>query len=208
MKQAAPDLIRLTGAHIKPAARMLARAFADEPLWKHFIPDPVRRHQKIHTIFRLMVAYGLRYGEGYATSPNLEGVAVWLPSEQTHMSLWDMLRCGAIPAFLSLGMKTTAHVSAVNDFIDDIHARNAPFPHHYLSVIAVEPAYQGRGFAGALLRPMFARLDAEGRPCYLETHTESNQQIYRHYGFEAREEGTFPNSDTHYTAMVREPQAV
>lgn len=203
---AAPAPLRLTRAHIQPAARMLARTFADEPLWKYFIPNAAQRHQKIHHIFALMLTYGARHGESYITSPNLEGVAVWLPSEHTQMSLWDMLRCGAIPAFLSLGPQTTAHISAANAYIDATRARNAPFPHHYLSLVGVDPAHQGQGFAGALLRPMFARLDAEGRPCYLETHTEHNLQIYQHYGFEAREEGAFPHSDTRYVAMVRAPQ--
>lgn len=206
MKQSPPTPIRLTRAQIKPAARVLARAFADEPLWKYFIPDAARRHRQIYYVFRLMVSYGLRYGEGYATSPNLEGVVIWLPSERAKMSLWDQILCGAVPAFLNLGIKTTAHISAVDAYIEDVHARNAPFPHQYLSVIGVDPAHQGEGHASALLHPMFARLDAEGRPCYLETHTEPNLQIYQHYGFEAREGGTFPNSDTRYTAMVREPK--
>jgi len=208
MEQSASPLIRLTRAQIKPAARVLARAFADEPLWQYFIPDAERRHRKIFYVFRLMVSYGVRYGEGYATSPNLEGVIIWLPSERAKMPLWDQILCGAIPAFLNLGMKTTAHISGTDAYIEDVHARNAPFPHQYLSVIGVEPVFQGRGYASALLRPMFARLDAEGRPCYLETHTEPNKQIYTHYGFEAREEGIFPNSDTRYTAMVRKPQTV
>ncbi|HQE91695.1 MAG TPA: GNAT family N-acetyltransferase [Anaerolineae bacterium] len=208
MKQSIPSPIRLTRAQIKPAAHVLARAFADEPLWKYFIPDATRRHQKIYYVFRLMVSYGVRYGEGYATSPNLEGVAIWLPSERAKMSLWDQILHGAIPAFFNLGIQTTAHISATDAYIENVHARNAPFPHQYLSVIGVEPAYQGQGYAGALLRPMLARLDAAGQPCYLETHTEPNMQIYQHYGFEVCDAGTFPNSDTRYMAMVRQPQTV
>jgi ribosomal protein S18 acetylase RimI-like enzyme len=205
-QQFAPSLVRLTRAQIEPAARVLARAFADEPLWEYFIPDAARRHQKIYYVFRLMVAYGVRYGEGYAASPDLEGVAVWLPSERAKMSLGQQIQCGAIPAFFNLGLKTTVRISATDAYIEETHERIAPFPHMYLSVIGVDPAHQGQGHASALLRPMFARLDEEGLPCYLETHTIPNLEIYQHYGFEAREEATFPNSDTRYWAMVREPQ--
>ncbi|NBD36878.1 MAG: GNAT family N-acetyltransferase [Chloroflexi bacterium] len=205
-EQPAQSPIRLTRAQIEPAARLLARAFADEPLWQYFIPDMERRHQKIYYVFRLMVAYGVRYGEGYTTSPDLEGVAVWLPSEHAKMSLWQQIQCGAIPAFVNLGLKTTVHISATDAYIEETHERIAPFPHMYLSVIGVDPAHQGQGHASALLRPMFARLDEEGLPCYLETHTIPNLEIYQHYGFEVREEATFPNSDTRYWGMVREPQ--
>ncbi|MFP4395932.1 MAG: GNAT family N-acetyltransferase [Anaerolineales bacterium] len=205
-QQFAPSLVRLTRAQIEPAARVLTRAFADEPLWEYFIPDAARRHQKIYYIFRLMVVYGVRYGEGYATSPDLEGVAVWLPSQRAKMSLWQQIQCGAIPAFFNLGLKTTARISATDAYIEETHERIAPFPHMYLSVIGVDPAHQGQGHASALLRPMFARLDEEGLPCYLETHTIPNLEIYQHYGFDVREEDTFPNSDTRYWIMIREPQ--
>jgi ribosomal protein S18 acetylase RimI-like enzyme len=206
MNQPAQAPIQLTRAQIKPAAHVLARAFADEPLWKYFIPDTRRRHTKIYYIFRLMVSYGVRYGEGYATSPDLEGIAIWLPSERAKMSLLHQLQCGAIPAFLNLGPRLVAHISENDAYIEETHARIAPFPHQYLSVIGVDPAHQGQGHASALLRPMFARLDAEGTSCYLETHTVPNLQIYKHYGFEVREEATFPNSETKYWAMVREPK--
>jgi GNAT superfamily N-acetyltransferase len=205
-QQSAQSLVRLTRAQIEPAARLLTRAFADEPLWVHFIPEAERRHQKIYYILRLMAAYGLRHGEGYATSPEMEGLVIWLSSEHAKMSLWQQIQCGAIPAFFNLGPKTIAHISATNAYIDEVHERIAPFPHKYLSIIAVDPAHQGRGHASALMRPMLARLDAEGMPCYLETHTATNVQIYHHFGFEVREEDTFPNSSTHYWIMIREPQ--
>ncbi|HQE91696.1 MAG TPA: GNAT family N-acetyltransferase [Anaerolineae bacterium] len=208
MKQSIPSPIRLTRAQIKPAARVLARAFADEPLIQYFIPDTMRRHQKIYYVFRLVVSYGLHYGEGYATSPNLEGIAIWLPSERVMMSLWDQILHGAIPAFFNLGIKSTVHISATDVYMENVHMRNAPFPHQYLWAIGVEPAYQRRGYASALFRPMLARLDATGLPCYLEAHTEPNMQIYQHYGFEICDVGTFPNSDTRYMAMVRQPQTV
>ena len=76
------DLVRLTKAQIKPAAETLVQAFQDDPLIAYFIPDASERNNKSPYIFHLLIRYGLLYGEVYAISPNLEGVAVWLPSEK------------------------------------------------------------------------------------------------------------------------------
>ena len=45
-------------------------------LFAFFIPDASERKNKSHYIFEFLIRYGVLYGEAYATSSNLEGVAV------------------------------------------------------------------------------------------------------------------------------------
>ncbi len=52
-----------------------------------------------------------------------------------------------------------------------IHKRHAS-KHWYLLRPAVNPNYQGKGYASTLLKAMFARIDKEHLPCYLETQIQ------------------------------------
>jgi ribosomal protein S18 acetylase RimI-like enzyme len=94
-------------------------------------------------------------------------------------------------------------MKADEDFATKLRKQLAPFPHWYLAVLGVDPEFQGRGYAGHLLRPMLARLDRERLPAYLETTTEDYVAMYRHFGFEVIKEDTLPGSDTKMWVMIR-----
>jgi hypothetical protein len=51
---------------------------------------------------------------------------------------------------------------------------------------------------------MFARIDREGLPCYLETENEKNLPMYQRYGFRVLEESQLPGTETASWAMLRE----
>lgn len=73
---------RLTGAQARPAAEVFARAFHDEPLYCHIVPDVDVRKDVLPHLFEFRIRYGVLYGEVHVTSSNLEGVAVWIPSDK------------------------------------------------------------------------------------------------------------------------------
>jgi GNAT superfamily N-acetyltransferase len=70
-------------------------------------------------------------------------------------------------------------------------------------MLGVDPDYQGKGYASQLLRPMLARADKEGIPCYLETQLGKNVALYEHFGFRVAEQGIIPGSNVMSWAMVR-----
>lgn len=96
-------LVRLGKPDIKPAAKVLARAFQEHPIFVYSIPDASKRRDKLHHVFEKGVRYGVLYGEVYATSPNLEGVAILLPAETADMTLWRLIRVGMLFLFFRLG---------------------------------------------------------------------------------------------------------
>jgi ribosomal protein S18 acetylase RimI-like enzyme len=198
------NLFRLTKAQIKPAAEMLTRAFQDNPGLVYYFPDESERKNKSHHLHQFMLCYGLIYGEVYATSPNLEGLAVWLPSENVNMSLWRVIRSGGLSMIYKLGSKAASQVRPFGDYVSSIHKRHAPFRHWYLLGLGVDPDYQGQGYASTLLKAMFTRIDKERLPCYLETQNPNNVPIYQHYGFKVVEESIVPNTKVTNWAMLRE----
>lgn len=195
------NLFRLTKVQIKPAAQVCVRAFQDDPLFVCFIPDACQRKNKLFYLFQFSIRYGLLYGEVYATSPNLEGVAVWLSSE---ISLWRAIRSGGMSLFFKLGWKTISRMRPVMKHIFSIHRSYVSFPHWYLFLIGVDPAFQGKGYARSLLRAMLDRIDQEHLPCYLETENQNNLSIYRRYGFKVIKDVIIPGTKLHHWLMLRE----
>ncbi|MHA1685790.1 MAG: GNAT family N-acetyltransferase [Candidatus Heimdallarchaeaceae archaeon] len=185
---------------VKKAAMVNARAFVDDPLFRHFFPRKKNREKKIAYLFYVTINYGIRYGEVYATSDRLEGVAVWLPPHAVHSRIWGAIISGGLLAPLKSGWLKPMFTY---NFISKRHKRLASFPHWYLSSIAIDPLYQGKGYASKLIRPMFERIDEEGLPCYLETQNEQNIPIYEHYGFELIESLPIPKTSIWNHAMIR-----
>ena len=199
------NLIRLQKSHVKASAEMLARAFYDDPLFTHFFPDPSERTKKSIGFFQLLVRYGILYGEADATSPALEGVAIWLPFNKADMSPWGMIRSGALTMAFRVGMTAIGRMLRFSEHANTIHKRHAPFHHWLLQPVGVDPPLQGKGYASMLLRAKFDKFDRERLPCYLDTQTEKNVMIYEHYGFKIVEEFRIPSTRFNNWAMLREP---
>lgn len=199
------NLILLEENQIIPAAKVLARAFHDEPLMAYLLPDAKTRDEMGADFFGFMLRYVIFFGEAYAPSSNLEGVALWLPSEYFRMTPELMAKAGIEKLMTKAGKELMARVQPINDFIEDKHARNAPFRHWYLAFIGVDPDFQGKGFAGKLLKPILSRLKRENLACYLETESEKNVDIYKHYGFELLEKYFVLDTGLYFYPMLNKP---
>ena len=194
-------LARAEMADARRVAALLARAFQDDPLMRYAIPDAHKRGQLLPWLIGLNVRYGCRYGEVYRT-PEYTGAAIWLPPNHATYTLWRMLRAGMFVAPLRLPWPMLRRLAAVESRAQSLHERHTPWPHWYLAQIGVEPARQRQGIASRLLRPMLARMDVAGLPCYLETENAANISIYQRHGFQVVAEDAAPDGP-HIWAMVR-----
>lgn len=71
----------------------------------------------------------------------------------------------------------------------DEMAKNHPSePHWYLALLGVDPAHQGSGLGGQLLRTKLSMCDANGTPAYLETQKPENLPFYERFGFRVMKE--------------------
>ena len=133
----------------------------------------------------------------------MEGIAIWLPSANYPMTFLRLLRSVPLPVFLGLGWESGQEMKSFGDYIDSVHKRLIPYKHWFLQTIAVDPQFQGKGYAGKLLGPMLTRMDEECLPCYLETIDEANVSLYEHFGFEVVDKSEVPNTNLTNWAMVR-----
>lgn len=201
------ELIKLKKVHVKPAASMLVRAFQDNPFYAYVYPDAAEMEVRLPYMFELHLLYGLHYGQTYATSSQLEGIAIWLHSAQMSMSFWRLLVSGAFWPSLKMGREAGQRIQRLSGHIGAKQKELVTFPHWYLHTLGVDPKFQGRGYAGKLLRGMLNRIDEENLPCYLETSNESNISMYRHFGFEVVDEIYAPGSTYKLWAMLRDSTA-
>ena len=199
------DLIRLIKPHIKPASEILARVFHNEPLYVYFVPDASKRSRVLHHHFALRLRHAMSNGEVYATSHNLEGIAIWFPPDYPKISLRMILLHGGLSVLFHMGWESVARQMYINDYVQSEHERNVPFRHWYLSSLGVDDEYQGKGYATVLLKPMLARFDKAALPSYLETQKEENVSLYQHFGFSVIKESIIPGTSITIWLMLRKP---
>jgi ribosomal protein S18 acetylase RimI-like enzyme len=183
---------------------MLGRAFANDPFFVSACPDAAEREAKLPYMAEYFLRYSLSYGEAYATSPRLEGIAVWMRLEKVSMPFWRVLLYGVFWSVLKMGLRTARRLRGSARYIDNKHEKLMPVTHWYLALLAIDPEFQGRGYASQLIREMLPRIDEEGLPCYLETENERNVPIYQHFGFKVIDEFTIPGTTIRVWAMLRE----
>lgn len=203
MSEETEEVIILKKHHVKQAMEVAGRAFENYPTNLHMFPDDKERKKKSKYGFNVILKYGLRHGIVHATTPDLEGVAVWLPPKRVHMSAWDALRCGGVYAMRKTGLRPLLRGLPIFNYLDPAHKKHAPFDHWYLQLLAVDPDEQGKGHGSKLLRAMFANIQKEKLPIYLETNKEINVEYYKNHGFKVLEHEIIPKTNVPIWCMLK-----
>ena len=199
------NLIRLEKSEVDHAAEVWTRAFEDDPLWLYYFPvETENRQKKLTRALRRVLVDGLSNGEVFATSHDLEAIAVWHYSNRIGVSTWQWIRSGGLVDLTKISFREMTRQARVGELITSIHKRHVDSYHWHFAGIGVDTPYRNKGYASMLIRPMLARIDMEHSLCYLETHNRDNVPIYKHFGFEVVEEGIIPGTDVSQWAMLRE----
>jgi ribosomal protein S18 acetylase RimI-like enzyme len=200
-------LYKLHKRDIPKASVVLADAFQHDPLWKKFFEGESHLEQKMRACFESPVRYCYTFGEVYATSEDLEGIAAWVPGHLSYMTMWRMIRSGALFSGMKMGMNASKKMRPVFSPMErdrKKHMRGKSFM--YLLVIGVATQYQGQGFGGTLVRALIEKSETSGIPIYLETETEHNVTLYERFGFRTVKRITLPIVNHPMWEMAREPQ--
>jgi ribosomal protein S18 acetylase RimI-like enzyme len=159
------------------------RARALDTLVLAFAADPVERWMYpaaghyLESFRAFLEAFG---GRAFAAK------TVWSTTDLSAVALW--LPPGAEPdgdAILAVITGTVApekhdDVFAVAGQMDEAHPT---FPHWYLPWFGVDPAKQGRGLGGELMRHCLEIVDQDHLPIYLETPNARTISFYERHGF-------------------------
>ncbi|MFJ3905338.1 GNAT family N-acetyltransferase [Streptomyces sp. NPDC090025] len=163
-------------------SRALALAFDDDPMMRWFFPEEATREATLTRYFSTIFT-GQYLANGVCERTE-DAAAFWVPAgaravpdDETIQRLIGIL-----------GDRAGLFKEAVGTA-----AEHTPAEAHWsLALIGAAPAAQGTGQGGALLRSGLAQADAAGLPVYLESSKAANLPVYRHFGFEVREEFALP----------------
>lgn len=197
--------VMLRNSDLTQVARVCARAFKHAPHIEYFFPNENQRESDSAALFKMRIRYGCLRGEVHVTSPNLEGIAVWIPSSQADMTLWGQVRAGGIRLYRAVGSDAVDRMTRVGKHNDQLRERHVPDRYMFLSILAIDPEHQHRGHATRLVQGMLNRLDQDGISCYAETTERNLLAFYQRLGFKPGDESAVPGTDLIVWPMVRPP---
>lgn len=184
-------------------ARVLGRAFYDDPLFIWLFPDDSRRMAQATRACALLAGFAYVPG-GHATVAVSEdvvrGAALWASPGSAPEGLAAGMR--ALPHWLQL--LGPAKLLRFARYMNRLTAATPSEPHWYLTYLAADPATPHRGLGGRLIRWGIAQAEADGVPLYLETMNPHNIGYYERFDFHVVNTVTAPGTPTSY-GLMRSP---
>ena len=179
--------VRATPGGLRPgereaAARLLARAFRDNPLNVAVIgsDDPARRERVNAHGLRSLLPSAERHGRVRALRVAGELTALLIAAPPLAFPLpaasWPL----RLRSAFGQGLRVARRWAEVFETLAPLHPAE---PHWYLSTLGVDPAWQHRGLGGSLLAGWLADVDREAGAAYLETDRPENVAFYARAGF-------------------------
>lgn len=159
----------------KSVSEVITLGFSSDPMARWTLPNPSLYLAVMPELIDAFGAKAFEHGSAYCVD-DVNGAALWLPP-------------GTEPDSERLAALVAQHAPAsVQEDAGGVFEQMATYhphePHWYLPLIAVDPAFQGRGLGGALLKEAVARCDSDGMPAYLESSNPRNIALYQRHGFE------------------------
>jgi len=176
----------LAPAGLREAARLLGRAFRDNPLNVAVLGgrSPHGRERANVAGMRALLPTALAHGEVWVAREGgvLRAVLVATPP------FGHPLPAPSLPAQLrAVWVQGPAAAGRWREVFERLTALHPREPHSTLGVLGVDPGHQGRGIGGALLERWLAVREAagvgRGSGVYLETDREENLRFYARRGF-------------------------
>ncbi len=197
------EIVRLRDGDEERVAPVLARAFADDPLFVWIEPEAEARQRFLAPFMLALAKRSHRFAEAFTTAGELLGASLWKGPSLRQLSAAQLADSGLDRLHELLSPTAFDRFERGTGQIDALLERDAPEPHWYLGVLGVEPTSQGLGLGERLMRPIVERADAERLPITLETTRERNVEFYRRRGFEILVAGRLPDDGPPFWTMKR-----
>lgn len=191
---------RAEPAELPELARMLARAFHEDPVAAWACRPESLRPRVLERVFGMRLRDLHPRGEIW-TDDCLRSIAVWAAPDQWHTTARQDIAY-ATPLLrprlaLRMPMVITGMLGA-----QKVHPHEPP--HWYLAILGTDPAAQGHGLGSSMLAPVLEECDRDGVGAYLESSKEQNLDFYARHGFRVTSERRLPRGPSLWP-MWRDP---
>lgn len=199
------SISRLARSDLSSAVTATSRAFWPDPMFGFFARTPLQEHLMLPHFIGAVMRDAMAHGEIDAITRDGRVVAAasWLRPGETPRGWWREARISARSARALLRGQNRLKGLAI---LDQMATHHPTEPHWYLALLGVDPAHQGSGLGGQLLRSRLARCDEQGVAAYLETQKPDNLPFYERFGFAVTKEITVAGCPSVWL-MWREPRA-
>lgn len=178
------DVGAIAGGEMWTTARVLGRAFLDDPISAAIGPHR-RTHRRLAGPMSFMgvLIASHRHGGTIRVARDRAGTILGA-SISFDPGAWPIPEGAAAWEFGWLLLAGPAPVRRGLDFDRRIRAAHVRHPHSYLWFLAVDPAAQSRGVGRALLAALHDDSAHHDVPTYLETGKMDNVAYYASHGYE------------------------
>jgi GNAT superfamily N-acetyltransferase len=164
-----------TPADVQTVARLLTRVFDPQPPNRWLVPDPELRFPAMEEFFGTLTEHAAAGAGLVHLTEDGHAAAVW----------FDRTTEASEPPGYAERIKAAAgpyadRFAELDEAFDAVHPAD---PHWHLAFVAVDEAYQSRGYGAAIMNHTHARLDERGIPVYLEATLPRNQAGYYRHGY-------------------------
>ena len=143
------------------------------------IPDESRRRRLLPALFALF-ANAVRHHDAMYIAGGAVAAAIWVPAGQPAMEESDGEAFGGAHR----GRVRSRREPRVFEISAAMEAQHPAEPHEYLWFLGVQPAWQGNGIGAAMMTPVLAQCDIDGKAAYLEATSPANVRLYERHGFD------------------------
>lgn len=194
--------VHATAADLPAVTRVLADAFADDPVMQWLFapaPDPDAGRRSLFEIF-VSDYFWLGHLHVVAGTGGIAGAALWSPPDR------DVLQGDRVQDLVdALGPHLGDQLGPRLGELARAHEHRPPEPHLYLGILGVDPGLQSRGVGAALLAPTLADCDRTGLRAHLESSNERNIPFYQRHGFAVVDAYRCGGDGPTMTIMTRPP---
>jgi ribosomal protein S18 acetylase RimI-like enzyme len=182
-----------TPPDIEPAVSCLATAFADDPITGFLLQRGPGYRERVMQFFSLLMGARLSLDMPVLVARDADGIQGAAMGYTTARPRWPQRFADDWDRFES-AIPGLGERMAVYDEIAETSKPTAP--HHYLGVLGLNRALQGRGLGMQLLQAFCAQSadDPLSADVYLETANPSNVGFYERAGFEEIGRGRLGNA--------------
>jgi GNAT superfamily N-acetyltransferase len=176
-------LYRIQRRDVMQAGKVLADAFQHDPLWNKIFEGESDLDKRFRAMAEVSIKQGLKYGEVYAPSEDLEGVVAWVPGKYADMTIWQIIQAGNLGTVMRMGLNALKRMGpALKPVTEDRHKHMDGSTYLYLLIVGVTTKLQGKGFGRKLIDAAIEESDREGFQLYLDVQVEENMKMYEHFG--------------------------
>lgn len=172
------------------------------PLNDYFVGHPCTKNE-----LREMWLFNLRYFYSraliYSDSPDCKAWILWVPPGCKGISVKNFILSGGLRMTMKLPLSSLGRIMHYEDYSSSVRMKVTGGDEWYLYNLVVSPQFHGQSLVRRLLEPMLEFCARTDRPVYLETHSEKNVAMYRHFGFDVVNDDPLPGTEMVHWGMAK-----